>query len=178
MHQCVPALQIFTKLGGTKGRLGAIFHHFSIQCSESPVLPPPSTFSEQPTRAKKIQRHRHIGSIKSLYSLEPLLWGWFALRHYSTTELLQQLFSYPCGCVCFALVGGLDVVQDVLVDPLEALRILHRHEEFLSQVFKRLVSRQIQAVKTGNMKITSECRDRFRYRCLDEETIKHRGLHV
>lgn len=51
--------------------------------------------------------------------------------YYSTTELLQQLFSYPCG-----LVGGLDVVQDVLVDPLKALRVLHRHEEFLSQVFK------------------------------------------
>lgn len=51
--------------------------------------------------------------------------------YYSTTELLQQPFSYPCG-----LVGGLDVVQDVLVDPLKALRVLHRHEEFLSQVFK------------------------------------------
>lgn len=39
-----------------------------------------------------------------------------------------------------------------LVDPLEPLRVLHGHEEFLSQVFEWFVSRQIQAVKTGKEK--------------------------
>lgn len=42
---------------------------------------------------------------------------------------------------------------DILVDPLEALRVLHSHEEFLSQVFKRFVSRQIQAVETGKKNV-------------------------
>lgn len=36
----------------------------------------------------------------------------------------------------------------ILVDSLEALRVLHSHEEFLSQVLKGFVSGQIQAVET------------------------------
>ena len=36
-----------------------------------------------------------------------------------------------------------------LVDPLEALRVLHSHEEFLSQVLEGVVGGQIQAVETG-----------------------------
>lgn len=36
----------------------------------------------------------------------------------------------------------------ILVDPLKALRVLHSHEEFLSQVLEWLVGGQIQTVKT------------------------------
>lgn len=39
-----------------------------------------------------------------------------------------------------------------LIDALEALCVLHSHEEFLSQVLKRVVSRQIQAVEAGGEK--------------------------
>lgn len=40
----------------------------------------------------------------------------------------------------------------VLVDPLEALCVLNGHQELLSQVFKWLVGRQIQAVETEKRK--------------------------
>lgn len=40
----------------------------------------------------------------------------------------------------------------ILVDSLEALRVLHSHEEFLSQVLKGFVSGQIQAVETRGKK--------------------------
>lgn len=36
----------------------------------------------------------------------------------------------------YLLVGWIQLEGAVLVDPLEALRVLHSHEEFLSQVFK------------------------------------------
>lgn len=36
----------------------------------------------------------------------------------------------------YLLVGWIQSEGAVLVDPLEALRVLHSHEEFLSQVFK------------------------------------------
>lgn len=39
-----------------------------------------------------------------------------------------------------------------LVDPLEALCVLHSHEEFLSQVLEGVVSGQVQAVETGGEK--------------------------
>jgi len=39
-----------------------------------------------------------------------------------------------------------------LVHALEALRVLHSHEEFLSQVLKGFVSGKIQAVETGGEK--------------------------
>lgn len=38
-----------------------------------------------------------------------------------------------------------------LVDALEALRVLHSHEEFLSQVLKGFVSGKIQAVEAGEI---------------------------
>lgn len=74
MHQCVPALQIFTKPGerkGRSGRRGGSFHHFSIQCSDSPVLSPPAPLGSDLPALETIQRRRHIGSINLLYSLKP-----------------------------------------------------------------------------------------------------------
>lgn len=54
----------------------------------------------------------------------------------------------------FSFIGWLDASQEaaVLVDPLEALRVLHSHEEFLSQVLKWFVSGQVQAVETEDKK--------------------------
>lgn len=89
----------FHKTRGKKGQIGGaafIISAFSVQNLQFSPSPPPSTFSEQPTRAKTIQRHRHIGSIKWLCSLEPLRWRRLAVRPHSTAELLQQLLSYPC----------------------------------------------------------------------------------
>lgn len=137
-----------------RGGEGAAFiiSAFSVQIL---LFFPPSTFRERPTRTKTIQRRRHIGSINLLYSLKPPCCGGGSLlgitvqqNCYSktaTATLLISLWTF----LSFALGGGLDALQDVLVNPLEALRVFHRHEELLSKVFKWLVGRQIQAVKTA-----------------------------
>lgn len=71
------------------------------------------------------------------------------------------------------------MLQDVLVDPLEALRVFNRHEEFLSQVFKWLVRWQIQAVKTGKKgnNIWQKALS-FATESLDEEIINDRRVCV
>lgn len=57
-----------------------------------------------------------------------------------------------------------------LVDPLEPLRVLHGHEEFLSQVFEWLVSGQIQTVETVEERNVWEC-DSF------QETTQNQSRH-
>lgn len=55
----------FHKTGGKKAKIGghlSSFQHSVLRTSS----PPPSTFSEQPTCAKTIQRRRHIGSLKKI----------------------------------------------------------------------------------------------------------------
>lgn len=55
----------------------------------------------------------------------------------------MDFFSWYCW---IQSVGG------ALVDSLKALSVLHRHEEFLSQVLEGFITGQIQAVKTEKKK--------------------------
>lgn len=159
----------FHKTGERKGRSGdgggggaaSIISAFSVQ---DLLFLLPGTFRERPTRTKTIQRRRHIGSRKkSLFSPKPPCCGGGSLSGVTVQQnCYSNSFSDPCGLqLSSAPVGGWDTVRDVLVDPLEALRVLHRHEEFLSQVFEWLVSRQVQAVKTGEKKHPGQRLDRF-----------------
>lgn len=55
-----------------------------------------------------------------------------------------------CTCLCssVALGDGVCVYEGIsLVDAFKALGVLHRHQKLLSQVFKRLVRREVQTIK-------------------------------
>lgn len=65
-------------------------------------------------------------------------------------KLLHRLVSRPCGFSFISCYRRRWIRSEggALVDSLETLSVLHRHEEFLSQVLEGFVAGQIQAVKT------------------------------
>lgn len=73
-----------------------------------------------------------------------------ALHRTATAAGLTSLWLFVL-CVCFNIVGWLDAA--VLVNPLEALRVLHSQEEFLPQVLERFIGGKVQAVETGRENI-------------------------
>lgn len=150
MHRCVPARD-FHKTRGQKGQIGGggIFHHFSVQNLLLPPSPPPSTFSEQPTRAKTIQRQACWLSKRAVWSgAAPVEAARRRASQHSRTAT-ATLFTSPLDSDVSLSSVGWDAAPDALVDALEALGVLHRHEEFLSQVIEGLVGRQIQAVEAA-----------------------------
>lgn len=150
--------------GGSEGASSCLWIiDFSIRRCDSPVLSP-APFEEGPTALK---RYKDVGILArqiAVQSQTTVLWRWLTGRLYNTTcshrtataAGLTSLWLFFF-CVFFfncRLVGCSHGLLFFLVDPLEALRVLHSHEEFLSQVLEGVVSWQVQAVETGGEKYT------------------------
>lgn len=132
-----------------QNREPALFFYRFKHSNAATLLPPlhPSTFKEWPTRTEQIKRRRHIGSINRCV----------VSNHHAAEVAHCQALQYNMltqNCYSswfdnFLLVGRMQPETDVLIDALKALRVLHSHEELLSQVFKGFICWQIQAVETG-----------------------------
>lgn len=90
----------------------------------------------------RLKRYKDVGILArqvAVQSRTTVQWRWLAVRHYSTTCLhrtataagLTSLFHFV-----LSLEGWMRLEGAVLVDSLEALRVLDGHQELLSQVFK------------------------------------------
>lgn len=105
-----------------------------------------------PFRIVKIETRRHIGSTSCCTVFKPPCSGdgsrsGDTVQHARTKTATRSWFHFfAIGCCCIESEGG------ALVDSLEALSVLHRHEELLSQVLEGFVAGQIQAVKTEKKK--------------------------
>lgn len=104
----------------------------------------PSTFKR--SDLPKLKRYKVVGILArqiAVQSQTTVLWRWLTVSHLQYNILAQNCYSswfdIPVDFLfLFSFIGWLDASQEaaVLVDPLEALRVLHSHEEFLSQVLK------------------------------------------
>lgn len=90
----------------------------------------------------KPKRYKDVGILArqvAVQSRTTVQWRWLAVRHYSTTCLHRTAtaagLTSPFHFI-LSLAGWMRLEGAVLVDSLEALRVLDGHQELLSQVFK------------------------------------------
>lgn len=196
MHSCFPALEIFHRTKGAAGERN--IPGLSVvsltpgdkQQHHSPVFFPPSPAplgSDLPT-PKDIKMQAYWLE-KLLYSLKTTVMWRAALSQALQCNMLARncyssWFDVPVARSVdffFSIVGQFCRIQSdaaVLVDPLKALRVLHGHEELLSQVLKRVVGWQIQAVETGKKRKCFTVRFDFHVQRLKETMLTGQHKHT